>query len=284
MNLERLKIIPQYLIPQHGLSQLLGRLADKELGNVTHTMINKFVKRYQVNMAEAANSDTASFATFNDFFTRKLKSGARSICGDNLIASPADGKVSQIGAIVEDRLIQAKGHNFSTSDLLGGNDELANKFQNGLFTTIYLSPKDYHRVHMPISGKLLSMHHIPGQLFSVNPLTARNVPNLFARNERVVCIFDTDIGLMAEILVGATIVGSVETVWHGTVTPPSRKNVDVTIYPATNSPKLSKGDEMGRFKLGSTVILLFQKDAMTFNEHIKPGQVLKMGEEIGKLA
>ncbi len=275
--------MPQYLIPQHAISKLLGRLADKSLGKTTQRIICQFACHYRVNMDEAENSDLKSYKTFNQFFTRALKPGLREICGDGCVASPVDGTVSQAGRIRQNYMIQAKNHDYTTLELLGGDKELAEKFDDGSFATIYLSPKDYHRIHMPVEGKLIGMKHIPGKLFSVNPVTARNVPRLFARNERAVCLFQTELGLMAMIPVGATVVGSIETVWHGTITPPSVKKVTNFHYQGDQAITLKKGDEMGRFKLGSTVILLFQKGCVSFNEKMQAENALKYGEEIAHI-
>ena len=284
MNFESLKIIPQYLFPQHGVSKLLGRLADKPLGKTTEQIISKFATHYKVNMDEAENPDLKSYKTFNQFFTRALKPGVREICDDEHLASPVDGAVSQSGRIRQSYMIQAKNRDYTSIELLGGDRELADKFDDGCFATIYLSPKDYHRIHMPIDGKLIGMKHIPGKLFSVNPVTARNVPRLFARNERAVCLFQTDLGLMAMIAVGATVVGSIETVWHGTVTPPSVKKVTNFHYKDDKAISLKKGEEMGRFKLGSTVILMFQKGSLSFNQKMKPETVLQYGEAIAHIS
>nr|WP_224746071.1 archaetidylserine decarboxylase [Neiella litorisoli] len=271
----------QYCFPQHGLSRLLGRLAAAQAGTITTRTIQWFIKRYQVNMDEAANPDPGGYKTFNDFFTRALKPGARPIDDTaNTLVQPADGAVSQCGAINNGQIFQAKGHEYSATALLGGDAQLAEQFNDGTFATIYLSPTDYHRVHMPVDGVLRRMIYVPGKLFSVNPLTAQNVPGLFARNERVVCIFDTPVGPMAQILVGATIVASMETVWAGTITPPAGKQVFSWQYPAQGptSVSLNKGDEMGRFKLGSTVIMLFGKDAINFVDSMAAEATTRMGE------
>lgn len=278
--MDKLKIGLQYWIPQHGLTRLVGKFASAKAGWLTTSVIRRFVKHYKVNMDEALHSDPAFFETFNDFFVRELKEGARPIEGDaDTLCHPADGCVSQFGPIVDDQLIQAKGHNYSTLELLGGNKPLANEFAEGGFATIYLSPRDYHRVHMPCDGVLRQMIYVPGDLFSVNPLTAENVPNLFARNERVVCIFDTEFGPMAQILVGATIVGSIELVWANTVTPPRGNTIYRWDYPQEGEKQiaLKKGQEMGRFKLGSTVINLFAKDAIRFDDTMNINAPTRMG-------
>ena len=281
MSLDHLKVGLQYCFPQHGLSRLLGKLAAAKAGVITRSTIQWFIKRYRVNMNEALHEDPAYYPTFNDFFTRELKPGARPIAaGNHVLVHPADGAVSQCGRIQHDRIFQAKGHDYTTQALLGGEATLAAQFENGCFITTYLSPTDYHRVHMPIAGTLRRMIYVPGKLFSVNPLTAQHVPGLFARNERIVCLFDTAIGPMALVLVGATIVASMETVWAGTITPPRGNSVFSWQYPTTGSTAihLEKGAEMGRFKLGSTTVLLFGKDAIEFSEGVQADAPTRMGE------
>ncbi|PMN86922.1 archaetidylserine decarboxylase [Enterovibrio norvegicus] len=276
-----LKIGLQYCMPKHLLTRLMGKLAAAKAGFLTTTVIKWFVRQYKVEMSEAKNPDPASYPTFNDFFVRELKEGARPLNDDaNVISHPADACVSQAGPIEHGRLIQAKGHTFDACELLGGDAQLAEEFADGDFATLYLSPRDYHRVHMPCDGTLRQMIYVPGDLFSVNPLTAENVPNLFARNERVVCIFDTAFGPLAQVLVGATIVGSIETTWAGTITPPTGQSIRRWDYPAEGDQAvtISKGEEMGRFKLGSTVINLFPKGAIQFDDSITPGTVTRMGE------
>ena len=276
-----LKIGLQYCMPKHLLTRFVGKLAAAKAGFLTKAMIKYFIRQYKVEMGDAKNADPSSYATFNDFFVRELKEGARLIYKNpHVITYPADACVSQAGPIEKGRLIQAKGHTFDASDLLGGDLELTEEFAEGDFATLYLSPRDYHRVHMPCDGTLRQMIYVPGDLFSVNPLTAENVPNLFARNERVVCIFDTRFGPLAQVLVGATIVGSIETVWAGTVTPPTGQSIRRWDYPASGEDAvyLAKGEEMGRFKLGSTVINLFPKGAMKFDESVCVGKTTRMGE------
>lgn len=267
--LDKIKVGLQYWLPQHGLTRLVGKFASSKAGSLTTAVIRLFVKQYKVNMDEALHSDPAHFKTFNEFFVRELKPGMRPVVdGESVIAHPADACVSQFGPITNGQLIQAKGHTYSAQELLGGDAALAQEFADGEFATLYLSPSDYHRVHMPCDGVLRQMIYVPGDLFSVNPLTAENVPNLFARNERVVCIFDTDFGPMAQVLVGATIVGSIELTWAGTVTPPRGNTVYTWDYPAegNKSVHFKKGEEMGRFKLGSTVINLFSEGAVEFDQ------------------
>ncbi|MGO5000620.1 archaetidylserine decarboxylase [Oceanisphaera sp. W20_SRM_FM3] len=281
---DHLKILLQYLMPKHLVSRLVGRLAAKEGGKLTQWLITRFISQYQVNMSEALHEDPAHYASFNDFFTRELKADARPLVeGKQVLAMPVDGAISQLAPIQQGRIIQAKGHDYSARTLLGGDKDLAAPFMGGDFATIYLAPKDYHRIHMPLDGVLKTMIYVPGELFSVNPLTASRVPELFARNERVVCLFDTAAGPMALVLVGATIVASIETVWAGTVTPPAGKRIQRWDYAPETAPRLAKGDEMGRFKLGSTVVCLFAPEQVNLAEHLVPGTVTVMGTEFGTL-
>jgi phosphatidylserine decarboxylase len=275
-------IILQHLAPKQALTRLAGMLASLEAGAVTTAVIGWFVKRYQVNMSEAANPDIASYASFNQFFTRPLKTGARPIAKAAFIC-PVDGAISQFGNIEKDQIFQAKGHSYSTLALVAGQKELAQKFENGQFACLYLSPKDYHRIHMPCDGMLKSMTYVPGDLYSVNPLTAQNIPNLFARNERVVCEFEsTQHGTFVMVLVGATIVGSMATVWHdaenGVINPPRTANIRSWSY---ENIQLKQGDEMGRFLLGSTVVMLFEKDKLQFNPTWQAAKPIKLGEMMG---
>ncbi len=278
--MDQVKITLQYIMPKHLISRLVGLLAAAKLGFITHALIKLFIKSYGINMAEAQHENASDYRSFNEFFTRPLKDGMRPIVqDDSMLAHPVDGAVSQLGRIEGDQLIQAKGHYYSLQALLGGDDLTAAPYKNGQFACIYLAPKDYHRIHMPIAGTLREMIYVPGELFSVNPLTAENVPGLFARNERVVTIFDTEVGPMALVLVGATIVASIETVWAGTVTPPRGKDVFRWQYPESgpNAVHLAKGAEMGRFKLGSTVVLTFAPNAVEFLPNNYPGSVTRMG-------
>jgi phosphatidylserine decarboxylase len=279
---DRLAVLPQYLIPKQALTVLAGKLAGAEAGGLTTGIIRWFVGRYGVNMAEAANPDIASYASFNEFFTRPLRDGARPLAAADFIC-PVDGAISQFGAIERDQIFQAKGHSYSTTALVGGDRELAARFENGSFATLYLSPRDYHRIHMPCDGRLMRMIHVPGALFSVNPTTARGVPGLFARNERVVCVFDSPHGPFVLTLVGATIVGSMATVWHGLVNPPRPGHLREWNY-ADQQIALRQGDEMGRFLLGSTVVMLFPKGAVKFNPDWAPVQAIRLGEAMGSTA
>lgn len=272
-------VLPQYILPKKALTAMAGKLASKPLGGATTAFIGWFAKRYKVNMAEAANPDLSSYATFNEFFTRPLKAGARPLA-DAAFVCPVDGAISQLGPIAKDQIFQAKGHHYSTTALVGGDAALAAQFDDGAFATIYLSPRDYHRIHMPCAGSLRRMVYVPGDLFSVNPATARGVPGLFARNERVVCVFDTAHGPMVLTLVGATIVGSMATVWHGTVNPPRSSQVCEWHY-EPGAVELQQGEEMGRFMLGSTVVLLFPKDSIGFNTQWKAEKPVQLGESMG---
>ncbi|HBE9080433.1 archaetidylserine decarboxylase [Serratia fonticola] len=280
--LDSIKIKLQYWLPKLALTRLAGWGADKKAGWLTKLVVKAFARYYRVQMQEAQNPDLASYATFNEFFVRPLRDGARPIVAEpHVLTLPADGAISQLGAIRDDQIFQAKGHNYTLEALLAGNYLLAEPFRNGLFATTYLAPSDYHRVHMPCDGILREMIYVPGDLFSVNPLTAANVPNLFARNERVICVFDTAFGPMVQILVGATIVGSIETVWAGTVTPPREGIIRRWTYPAEGMEgaiQLVKGEEMGRFKLGSTVINLFTPGSVQFAPHLNNGTVTRMGQ------
>ncbi|MCF2858942.1 archaetidylserine decarboxylase [Pseudoalteromonas sp. SMS1] len=280
MNLDKLKIAMQYALPKHAISRLVGKLAAAQAGALTTQLIKVFIKQYKIDMSEALHEDPAHYKTFNEFFTRPLKPGIRPLAdAQNIVAHPVDGAISQLGDVVDGQIIQAKGHDYSLQTLLGGQKEDVAPYLGGKFATIYLAPKDYHRIHMPVDGTLRKMIYVPGDLFSVNPLTAQNVPNLFARNERVVAIFDTELGPLAMVLVGATIVASIETVWAGTVTPPAGKDIFSWRYPAEGEQKitLKKGEEMGRFKLGSTVILAWGADQADFLADQLPETVTRMG-------
>ena len=276
-------IILQYLLPKQALTILAGKFANLKGGKATTAVIAWFIKRYHVNMSEAANPDISSYTTFNDFFTRPLKVGARPLAKTDFIC-PVDGAISQFGNIEKDQIFQAKNHLYSTFTLLAGNQILADKFQNGHFACLYLSPKDYHRIHMPCDGRLISMAYMPGDLFSVNPSTAANVSNLFARNERVVCEFESEQhGSFVMVLVGATIVGSMATVWHDTpnkvINPPRSSHLRTWSY-ADKNITLKQGEEMGRFLLGSTVVMLFEKDALVFNADWHPARKIQLGEKM----
>jgi len=278
---DRLSVLPQYLLPKHALTAFAGIVASSRGGHLSTGLIRWFVAKYGVDMSEAANPDIASYASFNDFFTRALKPGARPLASADLIC-PVDGAISQFGAIERDQIFQAKGHHYSTTALVGGDSALAAQFEDGHFATLYLSPKDYHRIHMPCDGRLVRMIYVPGALFSVNPATARGVPGLFARNERVVCVFDSRRGPFVLVLVGATVVGSMATVWHGVVSPPRGGPVREWQY-SDRDVRLAQGDEMGRFLLGSTVVMLFPKGPLQFNAAWQPGGAIRLGEKMADL-
>ena len=273
---DRLAVLPQYLLPKQALTRLAGAIAAAEAGPTTTALIRHFIRRYGVDMDEAADPDPAAYPSFNAFFTRALKPGVRPVASARLVC-PVDGAISQFGAIAGDQILQAKGHAYSVAALVGGDGALASTFHGGHFATLYLSPKDYHRIHMPCEGRLLRMIHVPGALFSVNPTTARGVPGLFARNERVVCVFEGAGGPFVMVLVGATIVGSMATVWHGVVNPPRPGALREWDY-GERTIVLGQGEEMGRFLLGSTVVLLFPPGPLHFNRSWVPGGGVRMGE------
>ena len=280
--MSRLAVLPQYLLPKQLLTSLAGRFASARGGALTTAVIRWFIGRYGVHMAEAADPDPAAYDTFNAFFTRPLRVGARPMAVADLV-SPVDGAVSQCGPIRGDRVFQAKGHDYSTRALVGGDAALAAQFDDGTFATLYLSPRDYHRIHMPCAGRLVRMWHVPGDLFSVNPTTARGIPGLFARNERVVCEFAGPRGPFVLVLVGATIVGSMATTWHGQVNPPRPGRVREWRYD-DGAVSLAQGDEMGRFLLGSTVVLLFPRGVASFAADWTEGRAIRMGEAMGTFA
>lgn len=275
-------ILMQYLIPQHLVSRLVGRLANSRHPFIKTQFIGWFAKRYSVNMSEAAQPDLAAYNSFNSFFTRALKPGARPLQGtDQDLICPADGAISQLGAIEHGAILQAKGRHFTVQALLGNDPILAQAFAGGSFATVYLSPRDYHRVHMPVSGQLRKMIYVPGQLFSVNKLTSERVDGLFARNERLICIFDSAIGPMALVLVGAMIVAGIETVWSGHVCPGQRLPFEVDYTDGQNPVVLQKGEEMGRFKLGSTVIAVFGAGMVNLDAQLIAGSAVTMGQVLG---
>lgn len=276
---ERLAVAAQYLLPKLALTAFAGTIANAQAGKLTTHLITWFIQRYQVNMAEAANSDPASYASFNEFFVRPLKAGVRPLANSAYVC-PVDGAISQLGKIEHDQIFQAKGHQFSTTALVGGDAQLAAQFNDGNFVNIYLSPKDYHRIHMPCAGRLTRMIYVPGDLFSVNPVTARGVPNLFARNERLVCVFESKHGPFVMVLVGATVVGSMATVWHGLVNPPRSKQVREWTYQDKNFT-FQKGEEMGRFMLGSTVVMLFPKNMIALESSWQANGAVRLGQSMG---
>ena len=277
---DRLKVLLQYLLPKRHLTTFAGSVAGAHGGAITTWLIRWFVGKYGVDMNEAENADIVSYKSFNDFFTRPLKVGARPLATADFVC-PVDGAISQFGAIDDHHILQAKGHRFTTTELVGGDSALAAHFRHGSFANLYLSPKDYHRLHMPCDGTLTRMIYVPGALFSVNPSTARGVPNLFARNERVVCVFESsEYGPFVMALVGATIVGSMATVWHGIVNPGRTNKVSEWTY-ADQAILLEKGEEMGRFLLGSTIVMLFKQDTIAFNGDWKPERPVRLGELMG---
>lgn len=277
---DRLKVLLQYMLPKQRLTRFAGRVAGAQGGPMTTRLIRWFVGKYGVDMNEAEHADIGTYKSFNDFFTRPLKAGARPLAAADFVC-PVDGAISQFGAIDDHHILQAKGHRFTTTELVGGDAALAAQFRHGSFANLYLSPKDYHRLHMPCDGKLIRMIYVPGALFSVNPTTARGVPNLFARNERVVCVFESpEHGPFVMVLVGATIVGSMATVWHGVVNPKRTNKVLEWTY-ADQAILLKKGEEMGRFLLGSTIVMLFTQDVIAFNEDWAPERPVRLGELMG---
>ncbi|MDT8406355.1 MAG: archaetidylserine decarboxylase [Methylococcales bacterium] len=283
MNLNKLvSVYPQYILPQHLLSQWLSRITHAQTPWLKNLFIRQITRWYGVDLSEAEHPDAEAYASFNAFFTRALNHQARPWPAEqDTILSPADGVISQIGNIAQGRIIQAKHHHYTVTELLGGNEQHAKAFDNGLFATIYLSPRDYHRLHMPVTGRLKEMIHVPGRLFSVNTATTDTVARLFARNERVVCLFETDLGSMALVLVGAIFVSSIETVWHGVVTPPTRAKPRVWHYDAGQAPVIERGQEMGRFNMGSTIIALFPQSTLKWTQDCRAGHAIKLRQTLG---
>lgn len=284
--LDKLFVLSQYVTPQLTVSRLAGWLADMDSSPaMKNRVVRWFIDRYGVNMSEALEEDPEAYPSFNAFFTRELKPGLRPMDErESVLVSPVDGVISQLGSVTDDRVFQAKGQSFSLTELLGGDHQRASEFAHGEFATIYLAPKDYHRIHMPMAGTLREMTYVPGKLFSVNPTTAEQVPNLFARNERVACVFDTEAGPMAMVLVGAMIVGSVETTWAGVVAPDSG-GVSTSDYSHLDKAiQFAKGEEMGRFRLGSTVVMVMPKGTVSWNHDQIAGKTVRLGEAFGSLA
>lgn len=277
---DRVKVLLQYLLPKRRLTAFAGRIARAQGGVMTTRLIQLFVGRYAVDMSEAADADIGSYKSFNDFFARPLGDGLRPLANADFVC-PVDGAISQLGVIDDHHMLQAKGHRFTTTELVGGDQALAAQFRHGSFANLYLSPKDYHRLHMPCEGKLTRMIYVPGTLFSVNPITARGIPDLFARNERVVCVFESaEHGPFVMVLVGATIVGSMATVWHGVVNPKRTNKTSEWTY-TEEDIVLKKGQEMGRFLLGSTIVMLFKQGAIAFNKDWAPERKVRLGELMG---
>ncbi|MBL4850814.1 MAG: phosphatidylserine decarboxylase [Gammaproteobacteria bacterium] len=278
---DTLRTLPQYLIPHHALSRLIYWLMRRRWPFFKNAFIAWFVKQYQVDMSQAKNPDIESYPDFNHFFTRELRADARPIAkAPGAIVSPVDGRISEVGLINDDTIIQAKNHSYSMQSLLGGDTQLASRFNNGSFINIYLSPRDYHRIHMPLTGELQSMIYVPGRLFSVSPSAVRSVPGLFARNERVISIFDSEIGSFAMVKVGALFVSSIDTVWHGAVTPRRPKTLEKWDYATGSRPKFERGEEVARFNMGSTVILLFEPGKLSWPTDLAPHQPMNLGELI----
>jgi phosphatidylserine decarboxylase len=283
--LRQLFVLLQYLLPHHLLSQVMYWITRSEWKPFKNLLIRNAIHLYKVDMSVAAEHDPENYKSFNDFFTRALRPDARPLAEEkDSVISPVDGMVSEAGKIEDGKLYQAKGHDFTLHELLGGDPKLTSAFADGSFATIYLSPRDYHRIHIPLGGTLKKMIHVPGRLFSVSPTTTRAIPRLFSRNERIVNLFDTDAGPMAVIMVGAIFVASMDTVWAGTVTP-RRRQVQSWEYgrKSTAATKLSKGAELGRFNMGSTVILLFGKDTVEWEETLQPETKVQMGQQIASL-
>ena len=278
---DKVMTLPQYLIPQHSLSVCMHHVTRSEIVWFKNAFIHFIIAKYKVNINEAAQTDLTSYKSFNAFFTRTLRDNARPIDQNQAtVVSPVDGAISQLGLIEQGQIVQAKGRQYSVVELLGGDESLAQQFDGGQFSTIYLSPKDYHRIHMPLSGQLTKMRYIPGKLFSVSPRTARTVPALFARNERVVTVFETAQGPIVMVLVGAIFVGSMETVWQGMITPSYGKKIQEWNYTGDQAISLEKGEEMGRFNMGSTVVLLLPKVMAKFNRELTTETIVKMGQAL----
>lgn len=273
---DKLVTLPQYIIPQHVFSLVMYRATRCEVVWFKNLIISTIIKQYRVNMAEAAEMDLDYYSSFNTFFTRLLRNDVRPISESDIV-SPVDGVVSQVGPVTSGQIVQAKGQEYSVLALLGGDDALTSEFVGGQFATIYLSPKDYHRIHMPATGILRKMRYIPGKLFSVSPRTARAVPDLFARNERVAVTFDTDFGPIVMVLVGAIFVGSMETIWAGQITPNYGKVIQQWTYDGEQAITIEKGQEMGRFNMGSTVVMLVGKDVALFNEQVEAEATIQLG-------
>lgn len=277
--IDRLLTLPQYLIPSHSLSVLMHRITRCEVTWFKNLFIRFICWKFKVDISEAASAELADYLSFNAFFTRKLREGIRPVAkGDSIVISPVDGAISQLGPVSDGRIVQAKGRDYSLLELLGGDEQLAAQFEGGQFATIYLSPRDYHRIHMPLSGTLKTMRYVPGKLFSVNPRTARTVPRLFARNERVITVFDTEYGPAVQVLVGAIFVGSMETVWEGKITPPYGDTVREWDYSGQDPIHMKKGDEMGRFNMGSTVVMLLPPGMQAFNDRWHAGDAIRLGQ------
>ena len=280
---DRVQGVIQHLLPHRLLTALMYYSTRRRFRPWKNWQIHWFIERYGVDVSEAASADRDSYEHFNAFFTRTLRAGSRPLEGDaETVVCPADGRISAIGDIRAGMLLQAKGQHYSLHTLLGGDDRRAAPFEGGDFATLYLSPRDYHRVHMPVDGRLREMTYIPGRLFSVNFATARAVPRLFTRNERLVCLFDTELGPMALILVGAMLVAGLETVWSGPVTPPHGQKMRTWRYDGESAMRLARGEEMGRFNAGSTVIVLFPEDRIDWLDAFESGASVRMGQALAR--
>ncbi len=281
--MDYIKVWPQYLIPQHSLSKLMYWLTRIQFKPWKNLLINQVVNLYNVELDQADRESADDYISFNDFFTRHLKQSARTWdLNKNSILSPVDGAISQIGKLDTNNILQAKGKTYTLDTLLANDTDTIAKLSDGFFTTLYLSPRDYHRIHMPVRGKLIKSIYVPGDLFAVNNATVRNVDNLFARNERFISIFETDLGLMAQIMVGAIFVGSMETVWLGQITPPYTRQLDIREY-KENPVILEQGQEFGHFNMGSTVILVFEKERLGWLANLKASDAIEVGQELGKV-
>ena len=283
--IDYIKILPMYCVPQHGLTGIVYKITRIEHKAWKNFLIKTFVKHFKVDMNQAIWRSEEDYRSFNAFFIRNLKPDARNWKKDkNSILSPVDGAVSQIGSIYKNKLIQAKGIDYSLNRLLANDENAVERFQDGSFTTLYLSPRDYHRIHMPVSGQLIKTIFIPGDLFPVNTSTVRTVNQLFARNERFISLFKTELGLVAQIMVGATFVGSMETVFAGQITPTKHREISIKEYSDEEKTiSLKQAEEFGHFNMGSTVILLFEKDKIRWSEELKENDPIQVGQLIGKV-
>lgn len=281
---DTLRTLLQYLIPHHALSRFIYWVMRIRWPFFKNALINWFIKQYKVDMSQAENPDITRYPDFNHFFTRSLSAGARPIAQQKgAVISPVDGRISELGEIKADTIVQAKGYRYSIETLLGGDAEAAKRFFNGSFINIYLSPRDYHRIHMPVTGELQSMTYVPGRLFSVSPSAVRSIPQLFTRNERVVSLFDSELGYFAMVKVGALFVSSIDTVWHGAVTPRKPRTLQRWDYQQGVQPRLERGDEAARFNMGSTVILLFEPGKLTWKADLCPHRPVQLGEIIADM-
>lgn len=281
---KNIKVLTHHLTPKYILTRIAGLLADQDLGSITTCFIKAFIKKYHIDMQEALKENPQDYHSFNEFFTRVLKPNARPIDNEtNVVVMPVDGTMAEFGSTKYDRLIAAKGQDYSLKNLLGGGEDYKD-FSNGDFACIYLSPSNYHRIHMPIDGTLKKMIYIPGKFYSVNPTYVEAIDELFTKNERVVCFFDTSAGPLAMVLVGATIVGSIATTWAGVITPQNKRKLKVWDYSNLEQPvNLKKGEEMGKFLLGSTVITCFGPNKISFIPELKTNHPVKLGTKLANI-